>query len=286
MAISHPLTQYAQSIELMAKDKDFGLQCRPRPEYPGYSTPDQSAEIARLSTDSQVTSAVIGLRTRNSGAFSRGRAIMNMLRASALGFIVMLSWLATAGVASAASAHVYLIRGIFNVSVGLDAIAARLAQRGIAASVYGDEGADAVAAEAARDYAAGVRSIILAGHSPRGAAAVSAARQLGASGVPVALVILLDPVGAAGVPSNVRHVVNLYVGAEGGQAVGAEAGFGGRLSNVDLSNDPAHPDHMTIQSSPAMQERIIAYIRSAASEGGPAPGRHAHAGRIHRRHRS
>jgi pimeloyl-ACP methyl ester carboxylesterase len=211
---------------------------------------------------------------------------MNILRASALGFVVMLSWFATAGVASAASAHVYLIRGIFNVSVGLDAIAARLAQRGIAASVYGDEAADAVAAEAARDYAAGVRSIVLLGHSLGGGAAVSAARQLGASGIPVALMILLDPVGAVSVPSNVRRVINLYVGVGGGQPVGAEAGFRGSLNNLDLSNDPAHPDHMTIQSSLAMQDRIIAYIRSTASESGPAPVRHAHARRFHPRHRS
>jgi pimeloyl-ACP methyl ester carboxylesterase len=210
---------------------------------------------------------------------------MNTLRASALGFVVMLSWFATAGVASAASAHVYLIRGIFNVSVGLDAIGARLAQRGIAASVYGDEEAGAVAAEAARAYAAGVHSIILVGHSLGGAAAVSAARQLGASGVPVTLMILLDPVGAAGVPANVRRVINLYVGVGGGLAVGAEAGFRGSLNNLDLSNDPAHPDHMTIQSSPAMRDRIITYIRSAALEGGAAPVRHAQAGRIQRRHR-
>lgn len=209
---------------------------------------------------------------------------MNTLRASALGFVMMLSWFATAGVASAASAHVYLMRGIFNVSVGLDAIAARLAQRGIAASVYGDEAAGAVAAEAARAYAGGVRSIILVGHSLGGGAAVSAARQLGASGVPVALMMLLDPVGAAGVPSNVRRVINLYVGVRGGRAVGAEAGFRGSLNNLDLSNDPAHPDHMTIQSSPAMQDRIIAYIRSAASEGTGSV--HPHAGRVQRSHRS
>jgi pimeloyl-ACP methyl ester carboxylesterase len=215
----------------------------------------------------------------------KGRAIMNMLRASALGFVVMLSF-ATAGVASAASTHVYLIRGIANVSVGLDAIGARLAQRGIAASVYSDEAVGAVAAEAARAYAAGVHSIILVGHSLGGGAAVSAARQLGASGVPVTLMILLDPVGAAGVPSNVRRAINLYVGVGGGLAVGAEAGFGGSLNNLDLSNDPAHPDHMTIQSSPAMQDRIIAYIRSAASEGGAARVRHVPARRIQRRHRS
>jgi len=63
---------------------------------------------------------------------------MNTLRASALGFVVLLSWFSTVGVASAASAHVYLIRGLFNVSVGLDAIGARLGQHGVAASVYGD----------------------------------------------------------------------------------------------------------------------------------------------------
>jgi pimeloyl-ACP methyl ester carboxylesterase len=210
---------------------------------------------------------------------------MNTLRASALGFVVMLFSFATAGVASAASAHVYLIRGLFNVSVGLDAIGARLAQRGIAASIYDDEAVGAVAAEAARAYAVGVHSIVLVGHSLGGGAAVSAARQLGASGVPVALMILLDPVGAAGVPSNVRRVINLYVGVGGGLAVGAEAGFRGNLNNLDLSNDPAHPDHMTIQSSPAMQDRIIAYIRSAASEGGAARVHHAHAEHTQRRHR-
>jgi hypothetical protein len=34
----------AQNIELEAKDKDFGLQCCPRPEQPGHRTPDLPAE--------------------------------------------------------------------------------------------------------------------------------------------------------------------------------------------------------------------------------------------------
>jgi hypothetical protein len=34
------------NIELVPKDKDFGLQGSPRPEQPDDSTPDQSAEIA------------------------------------------------------------------------------------------------------------------------------------------------------------------------------------------------------------------------------------------------
>jgi hypothetical protein len=35
-----------QYIELVPKDKDFGLQGSPRPEQPDDSAPDQSAEIA------------------------------------------------------------------------------------------------------------------------------------------------------------------------------------------------------------------------------------------------
>ena len=35
-----------QHIELMPKDKDFGVQCRLRPEQAGHETPNQPAEIA------------------------------------------------------------------------------------------------------------------------------------------------------------------------------------------------------------------------------------------------
>jgi pimeloyl-ACP methyl ester carboxylesterase len=210
---------------------------------------------------------------------------MNALRASVLGLLVLLSWLAWSGAASAASAHVYLIRGIFNVSVGLDAIAARLAQRGIAASVYGDQQGAAIVAQAVRDYGGGTHNVILVGHSLGAGTAVSVARQLAGAGVPVALMILLDPVGAGSVPPNVRRAINLYVGGRGGRAVGAEAGFRGSLSNVDVSNDPVHPDHMTIQSAPAMQNRIIAYISGAAATSEQGSARHAGRG-PHRRHRA
>lgn len=206
---------------------------------------------------------------------------MMTLRASALVSLVVALWLACTGIAAAAPAHVYLIRGIFNVSVGLDAIAARLAQRGIAASVYGDGAGGTIAAQAARDYAAGVHSIILVGHSLGAGTAVSVARQLAGTGVPVALMILLDPVGAGSVPPNVRRAINLYVGNGPGRAVGAEAGFRGSLSNLDVSNDPVHPDHMTIQSAPSMQSRIIAYIAGEASSGAPV----RNAGRGGRRHK-
>jgi len=188
--------------------------------------------------------------------------------------LVLLLCLTWHGVARAAGSHVYFIRGIFNVSVGLDAMAARV---GIPSSIYGDGGT--IAALATADYQSGrAHTIILVGHSLGAGTAVEVARQLNGAGVPVALVLLLDPVGASAVSPNVTRVINLYVSGGQGVSVGAEPGFRGSLSNVDVKNDPARPDHMTIQSTPSMQAKIMSYIRSAAGSGG-APSR-----RVARRH--
>jgi hypothetical protein len=47
VAEDYPLRRFPpQHIELVPKDKDFGLQGRPRPEQPDDSAPNQSAEIA------------------------------------------------------------------------------------------------------------------------------------------------------------------------------------------------------------------------------------------------
>jgi pimeloyl-ACP methyl ester carboxylesterase len=177
--------------------------------------------------------------------------------------VAMLMCVAWQSAARAAGTHVYFIRGIFDVSVGLDAMARRV---GLPSSVYSHTSGGAVAAQAAADYKSGrAGTIILVGHSLGAGTAVEVARQLGGASIPVALVVLLDPVGASAVPSNVARVVNLNVS---GATVGAESGFRGRLSNLDVRNDPSRPDHMTIQSDPSMQAKIIGYIRSAAGSGG------------------
>src|SRR5258708_33275352 len=96
--------------------------------------------------------------------------------------------------ASAAGPHAYLMRGIFNVSVGLDALAGKLSRRGIAASVYGNDDDAAVAAEAIQAYRSGqVRSIALIGHSLGAGALVSVAPRLNAAAVPAARLVSLDP---------------------------------------------------------------------------------------------
>jgi hypothetical protein len=161
-------------------------------------------------------------------------------------------------------AHVYLLRGIANVSVGLDALAGKLARLNIAASVHGHGDGAPVAAAAIRDYKSGrIGSIILIGHSLGAGAVLSAARQLNEAGVPVALLIALDPVSSATVAPNVRRAVNFYVSGSG-VPVGAGPGFHGVLKNVDVSGEPGM-GHMAVQATDKMHSRMIGYIRAAAT---------------------
>jgi hypothetical protein len=186
--------------------------------------------------------------------------------------------LANGTAAAASRTHVYLLRGIFGVSVGLDALAVKLERLGIPASVHNHGDGSSIAAEAARDYKSGrIRSIILIGHSLGAGAVIGVARDLNEAGVPVTLLIALDPVSSASVPPNVRQAVDFYESGWG-VPVGKDPGFHGAFRNVDVSGDPGM-SHMAIQSSDKMHARIISSVRAAvgagsatASRPGPKPG--------------
>src|SRR6478752_721118 len=85
-------------------------------------------------------------------------------------------------------AHVYLLRGLMNIfSLGMDQLAAKIAQRGIAASVHNHAEADAIVAEIAAHYRAGDRGpVILIGHSLGANAVMTIAQSLNRDGIPVA----------------------------------------------------------------------------------------------------
>jgi pimeloyl-ACP methyl ester carboxylesterase len=178
--------------------------------------------------------------------------------------VVLLCVLAHAPASAAArgGTHVYLLRGIFNVSVGLDALAGELARMGVAASVYGHGESGSVAAAAIRDYKSGrVHSIILVGHSLGGGAVLDVAERLRDAGVPVALLISLESGSSGPVASNVRRAVNFYISGSG-VPVSPGPGFHGSLQNIDVGRI-AGMDHMTIQSMPSMHRRMLAYVSSA-----------------------
>jgi pimeloyl-ACP methyl ester carboxylesterase len=184
------------------------------------------------------------------------------LRRLSVFLIVLLGLSAHAPASAAGGTHVYLLRGIFNVSVGLDALAARLARMGIPASVYGHGESGSVAAEAIRDYKRGrVHTVILIGHSLGGGAVLDVAEQLKGAGVPVALLISLESGSSGPVASNVRRAVNFYI-AGSGVPVSPGPGFHGSLQNINVGGIPGMT-HMAIQSMPSMHSRMLSDVSGA-----------------------
>jgi pimeloyl-ACP methyl ester carboxylesterase len=103
--------------------------------------------------------------------------------------------------------HLYVLLGLGNNSPGLSEFGSRMARRGVPTTIrnYGEW--PALAQEAIQQYRSGqLRLIMIVGHSLGGSAAADMAAEPGRAGVPVQLVVMLDPVG--GVSSNVRRSVN------------------------------------------------------------------------------
>ena len=111
---------------------------------------------------------------------------------------------------SRAGSHLYVLLGLNNNSPGLSEFGSRIGRRGVPTTVGNHSYGPALAQEAIQQYKSGrLRSIMIVGHSLGGAAAVEMAAELGRAGVPVELVVTLDPVGASKVSTNVRRAVNI-----------------------------------------------------------------------------
>ena len=156
-------------------------------------------------------------------------------------------------------AHVYLLRGLFNVfSLGMDSLTEELKRRGVDATVHGYGEWQTLADRAAADYKAGKEApIILIGHSLGADAVMELAAYLGRKGVPVALVVPFDGTKSLAASDNVGRVVNLtqrdYAYMRGGP------GFHGTLANVDVSSDSSI-DHINIDKSPRLHARVVAEV--------------------------
>jgi hypothetical protein len=167
--------------------------------------------------------------------------------------------------------HVYLMRGLLNIfSLGMDQLATQVAQNGIDASVYNHSVEESVVAAIAQKYRGGDHGpYILVGHSLGADAVMLMAQQLDAQGVPVALVVPFDGTASYAAPANVSCVVNLTQRKYAYMQAGA--GFHGRLSNVDVSNDTTI-DHITIDKSPRLQAIALKEILQAAHGQACRPG--------------
>jgi acetyl esterase/lipase len=165
--------------------------------------------------------------------------------------------------AAGSRAHVYLFRGLFGMSPGMDALAEKLNRRGIHATVHAYGETSTLAAVAAQNYKSGREApIVLIGHSSGGREILPMAAELGRSGVPVALVIPIDAPSTSPASSNVARVINLYLSNGVGVPVARGKNFHGQLQNVDLKSDPSM-GHFSIQSADKIHKQLIGYVVSA-----------------------
>ena len=106
--------------------------------------------------------------------------------------------------------HLYVMLGFGDMSPGLAEFGAKARARGIPTTVGSYADWLGFAKKAIRQYKSGqLRSIMIVGHSLGGGAARAMAAELGRAGVPVKLLVTLDPVGEQRVSSNVRRSVNI-----------------------------------------------------------------------------
>ncbi len=176
-----------------------------------------------------------------------------------------------AAITSSPVAHVYLLRGAFNIfSLGMDELAAKLERIGVRTTVTNYLAWQALADQAAAEYKSRrVGAIILVGHSSGATAVTEMAARLSQLGVPVKLAIGLDPTSRETATGNVDRYINYYIAHGMGTTVDRGSQFSGALENVDMENN-RDIGHFNIDKNQALQERVIGDIRASLS----SPGLH------------
>lgn len=176
----------------------------------------------------------------------------------------------------ASAGGVLVFRGWMGRSPGLDPLAERLRAEGIAASVFSHEQADAVASHLRAHPPEG--PVVLVGHSWGADRALALAGRLGRAGIPVALVVTLDPNTPPRVPANVARCRNYFQTEPGRAWLPAFRGvpLEAEAEGTDLANlavrDPAlglweeGTDHFTITTNARVQDAVVADIRGALRE--------------------
>jgi pimeloyl-ACP methyl ester carboxylesterase len=158
--------------------------------------------------------------------------------------------------------QIYLLKGLADVfSSGMDFLQAKLKARGVAAEVHSHTEWETLAQSAAAKYRSGAHGpIIIIGHSFGADAAISMARRLGESQVPVALLVAFSPAESGPANGNVARAVTYYQSnsAWHGQ-VTRGAGFHGVLENVDLSSAP-DITHFNIEKAERLHAATITKV--------------------------
>jgi hypothetical protein len=165
-----------------------------------------------------------------------------------------------------ADARVILLRGWFGVfSTGLDEIANTLKAKGIRTEVAGHLYWKTAADDILRERAEGkTDALVLVGHSQGANNVIDMARVLQAKNVPVALLVTLAPYRQDPIPSNVMRAINYYQSTGWGSPIVVGTGFRGRLSNIDVKDDPS-VSHINIDKSTRVQAEVAREVEAAVA---------------------
>src|SRR6516165_8688448 len=165
--------------------------------------------------------------------------------------------------ATKAETRVYLLRGWFGVfSTGLDTLATELRGKGIKAETVGHLAWKSMASDIVKWHATGDSGpLVLIGHSQGANNVIDMARLLQRENISVDLLVTLAPAGQDPIPVNVVRAINYYNSPGWGAPVTADAGYRGKLTNINLGGDIGIY-HMAIDKNPKIQAEIERAILS------------------------
>ena len=172
--------------------------------------------------------------------------------------------------ATRAETRVYLLRGWFGVfSTGLDTVATELRSKGIKAETVGHLAWKTTVAKIIKDHASGKNSsLVLVGHSQGANNVIDMARLLQRENISIDLLVTLAPAGQDPIPVNVVKAINYYNSPGWGAPVTADAGYRGKLTNINLGGDIGLY-HMAIDKNPKVQAEIERAILSVPQPQAP-----------------
>jgi hypothetical protein len=170
----------------------------------------------------------------------------------------------------------YLFRGFLGeiFSRGMDRLERRIADAGITASVHGFTSCSSVAETAIADYRRDPAPITLIGHSAGGYCALDFAAKLQAEGIPVSLIVTVDPAHTCPkLPMNVERYINIFLsnGLLGGGDVKPEEGYAGHYASFDLSQH-SEVVHINIDKLDLIHEQLVTKIAQLATTPAKAQG--------------
>jgi Alpha/beta hydrolase family/LysM domain len=158
----------------------------------------------------------------------------------------------------------YLFRGAMGLifSRGMDRLTEKIERAGVTANVYEFTICSLIAGPAIDEYRRDPAPIILIGHSMGGRCALQFAEKLRDEGIPVSLVVTIDPAHLSpDVPLNVERFINIFLSKDvlGGGDIKPAPGFQGNYASYDLDRHD-EVSHITIDKMDQVHQQLVAKI--------------------------